>query len=371
MTDHDYKQSAYYLIYLIRCVLTGKQPSKQRLEKIDTQKLIEVAREHSLSAVCAYALNAAGIKDAAFEEDKNKSIRKVILLDAQRMQIFAMLEQAGIWYLPLKGVFLKEYYPMIGMRQMADNDVLFDMSRRGDVRKIMNELGFTLNAEREVVDEYLKEPVYNFEMHGELFMGYQVGELADYFRGIPGRMIKDDENEYGYHLSDEDFYLFMIAHEYKHYKLGGTGIRSLVDTFVFINKFGSSLDWEYISSELDKMGIRDYERRNYDLSMKLFGAVKLSAEEKKMLDYYIFSGTYGKAENLLDNRINEKDSKAKYILGRLATSTDRLKAANPILYKHKMLIPFYVVKRYISLFTTKRKKVIKELKYLFKKKKDN
>ena len=73
MTDHDYKQSAYYLIYLIRCVLTGKQPAKQRLEKIDLNDLLYVAKEHSLSAICAYALNSAGIADPAFEEEKNKA----------------------------------------------------------------------------------------------------------------------------------------------------------------------------------------------------------------------------------------------------------------------------------------------------------
>ena len=38
------------------------------------------------------------------------------------------------------------------------------------------------------------------------------------------------------HFTDEDFYVFIVAHEYKHFAdLGGTGIRNLVDRYVYLN----------------------------------------------------------------------------------------------------------------------------------------
>lgn len=60
MTKHDFKQHAYYMIYLIRCVLHDQIPQKEKLDKIDLSKLYEVAEKHSLSAITAYALESAG-----------------------------------------------------------------------------------------------------------------------------------------------------------------------------------------------------------------------------------------------------------------------------------------------------------------------
>lgn len=49
---------------------------------------------------------------------------------------YFLFEKAGIWYLPLKGVILKEMYPVYGIRQMADNDILFDFTYRKEVKDI-------------------------------------------------------------------------------------------------------------------------------------------------------------------------------------------------------------------------------------------
>ena len=76
MTKHDYKQNAYYMIYLIRCVLHNKIPAKEKLDKMDLQQLYEVAQEHSLTAITAYALESAGVYDEAFKQAKSKAIRK-------------------------------------------------------------------------------------------------------------------------------------------------------------------------------------------------------------------------------------------------------------------------------------------------------
>ena len=70
MTKHDYKQNAYYIIYLIKCALTNKVPAKEKLDKMDMSLLFQVAEEHSLTAVTAYALESAGVFDKSFSEEK-------------------------------------------------------------------------------------------------------------------------------------------------------------------------------------------------------------------------------------------------------------------------------------------------------------
>ena len=74
----------------------------------------------------AYVLESAGIYNDKFRTAKEKASRKNIFLDAGRKKLFSFCEENGIWYMPLKGSVLKELYPDFSMRQMADNDILFD-----------------------------------------------------------------------------------------------------------------------------------------------------------------------------------------------------------------------------------------------------
>lgn len=48
--------------------------------------------------------------------------------DGDNIQKIHNIEQIpyDMLYLPLKGIIMKDYYPSVGMRQMSDNDILFD-----------------------------------------------------------------------------------------------------------------------------------------------------------------------------------------------------------------------------------------------------
>ena len=368
MEKAEFRRNAADMIYLTACAVNGRKPKQERIDRLDLPKLFEVCQKHILTACVAYALESAGVKDNDFTQAKEKAIRKNILLDAERRTILRKLEAEKIWYMPLKGSLLHNWYPKLGMRQMSDNDILFDISRREDVRNIMYDFGYRLKSELEVVDEYLKEPVYNFEMHGELFMEYQVGAMADYYRRIKSRMLKDNNNEYGYHFSNEDFYLFMMAHEYKHFSGGGTGVRSLVDTYVFLRKFKNSLDWDYLSTELEKIGIADFERNNRELAIRVFSMKSLSLEDKKLLDYYVMSETYGNIDNLVKNGVKYrgKGSKLRYLVYRFFPPISFLEGSVPWVKKSKMLIPAAYIYRFFRGATVNRKKVSNEFKQLGK-----
>ena len=76
------------------------------------------------------------------------------------------MDSEHIWYLPLKGIILKDYYPSVGMRQMSDNDILFDADAWERVEKHMLSEGYeTESVGKGNHDVYQKAPVYNFEMH--------------------------------------------------------------------------------------------------------------------------------------------------------------------------------------------------------------
>jgi len=368
MEKSEFRKNASDMIYLTACAINGKTPRQERIDKLDLPNLFEVCQKHILTACTAYALESAGVKDHDFTQAKEKAVRKNILLDVERGNILRKLEAEKIWYMPLKGSILKDWYPKLGMRQMSDNDILFDINHRNDVRKIMQQFGFELKTELEVVDEYLKEPIYNFEMHGELLMEYQVGSMANYYRGIKERMQRDDNNEFGYHFNKEEFYLFMLAHEYKHFIISGTGVRSLVDTYVFLRKFNNTLDWEYINAELKKLEIEDFERNNRELAMKVFSMQTLTIENKKLLDYYVMSGTYGNSSKTVQNGIKFRGngSKFRYLVYRLFPPIYFLEVSVPWVKKSKLLIPVAYMYRFFMGATVNRKRLSSELRQLEK-----
>ena len=40
-------------------------------------------------------------------------------------------------------------------------------------------------------DAYFKQPVYNFEMHNELFHAASIGKLNEYYSDVKEKLIKD------------------------------------------------------------------------------------------------------------------------------------------------------------------------------------
>ncbi len=306
MTNHDYKQHAYYMIYLIRCVLNGQIPQKEKLDKMDLPKLYDVAEKHSLSAITAYALESAEVVDERFEQAKAKAIRKNILLDLERERVFAEFEKAGVWYMPLKGIILKELYPKIGMMQMADNDILIDASKADIVRMIMKKSGFeTIRYNKSNHDEYHKKPVSNFEIHRSLFESWTGEKTSIYYRNVNKRLLGNGNKR---HFSDDDFYVYIIAHEYKHFVLSGTGLRSLVDRYLILKNIGSSLNIIYVKNELSKIGIAEYEFETKKMISHLFSGKKLSEKEASLLDCYIFAGTYGSEISRVRKEFINKDA---------------------------------------------------------------
>lgn len=367
MEKAEFRRNAADMIYLTACAVNGRKPKQERIDRLDLPKLFEVCQKHILTACVAYALESAGVKDNDFTQAKEKAIRKNILLDAERVKILQKLEAEKIWYMPLKGALLHNWYPKLGMRQMSDNDILVDSQKMSDVRDIFLDSGYICeHFGHGNHDVYFKEPVLNFEMHSSLFTPQHIGNLNDYFKDVKERLIPDEGSEYGYHFRDEDFYLFMVAHEYKHFSGGGTGVRSLVDTYIFLRKFKDSLDWDYLNAELDKLGIADFERNNRELAIRVFSMQPLSLEDKKLLDYYVMSETYGNIDNLVKNGVKNRGngSKLKYLLYRFFPPISFLEGSVPWVKKNKLLIPAAYLYRFFRGATVNRKKVGSEFKQL-------
>ena len=380
MTDTEYRQSIDIIIYLCSCAINKIEIDKNKLANINIDHLYQSARKHMLSSMIGQILRCAGMSSDDFNKAIALSERKIIILDDEYKKVASEFESSQIWYMPIKGYILKDFYPGFAMREMADVDVLIDSYRAEDAKTIMENLGYQVKSFGEKNDDdYIKKPVSNFELHRHLFYELEEKELFDYYKDVKERLlVKDENNQYGYHFRPEDFYIYLIAHEYKHFNMGGTGLRSLVDTYIFLKRF--KLDMKYVSEELNKLEIGDYEENNRSLANKLFTGTPLSDDEQKMFDYIISSGTFGTFEHRVDNKVKQAGGKNIYLLKRFLGP---IKNDDPYsisyrkrfstFYKYPILLPFLPIYRLFDAIKNRPNNIKKEIKAIRKagtKKKD-
>ena len=280
MDRQEYKKIAEVVIYLAGCAVNSQVPDKGKFSGVNLEDMHKFAEFHKISALICMALESAGVKSDLFLQSKGLSFNKTARLEIDALEVFNKLEQAKIWYMPLKGYIMKNYYPAFGMREMTDIDVLFDASQARELREIMQDLGFeTKNFNSGPHDVYQKKPVSNFEMHRRLF-GLCDEKFNNYYSEIKSKLLLKSGSNYCYEFRKEDFYIYITAHEFKHYSSGGTGLRSLIDIYLFMKKFADELDYNYIAGELEKLGLTEFEANNKSLAMNLFGGGKISESIK-------------------------------------------------------------------------------------------
>ena len=366
----DYSKTARTLIYLLSCAVSEKE-CELKSDEIDFDGLYSLAKRHSLCSAAAFALESAGINEPRFTQAKVKAKRKLALFDIERVKIYQKLNDAGIWFAPLKGIVLKDSYPRYGMREMSDNDILCDSSKMAEVREIMESLGFICSNYGEWHhDNYQKPPTLDFEMHHTLFTDDSLPEFSEYFSDISSKLINDSDKGFARHLSSEDFYIYILCHMYKHYCFAGTGLRSLLDIYLYNRKYQDEMDEDYLSRELKKLGLEEFEKKVRNLSEKVYTLRELNGEEQRELEYFEKSGANGTAENLQYNSVSmalggddSSNSKRKYILRRVFISGDELKRRHPAVYKHKVLYPLLFIYRPIKA-AAHPKRIIDEVKHV-------
>ena len=366
-TKNHEVNSARDFIYLTGCMLQEKTPDKQRLQKMDFEEVYRLSKNHMLSSAIYMTLErseALSLMTSELADEWRMSadavIRQTILMNTERKAILSRFETEGIWYMPLKGCIIADYYPDFGMREMSDNDILFDRQCKKKVRDIMLERGYRVipfNGSDQ--DVYMKDPVYNFEMHKDLMNRHNYPEQYAYFADLSGRLIRNPDKQYEFRFSNEDFYIYFIVHAYKHYEYcGGTGLRTLVDLYLLNRRFEK--DREYLDREFRKLQLSKFEGEMANLAETVFsdpekiyrssGHAGLTYGEKQMLEYILGSGVYGTKNNSIRKKLvrdGGRDdirfkTRAIYILHRLYPKGAWYVKEYPFFYRHVWAYVFFL-----------------------------
>ncbi len=349
--DSGKPKVGHYLIALLAAVLHGKNPPPLPPE-LDLEKLYKLAAWHHVANMAYYGLirldplpPPAVMKP--FQEARNLALVKEARQELEVGQLVMALEAHQIKHLPLKGFIIKHLYPQPDMRLMADIDILVEESQLQAAKEVMLALGYTAFSEGANHDVYHKMPVMNIELHRAL-IAKSYPDLHAYFGAGWERAVLKEGTNYHYQMTREDFYIYLLGHMAKHYRNAGTGIRSVMDVWVYKNQLQNQLDWSYIQTELRKAGLFDFAQNMETLAECWFDGREYSEEYLALTQFILTSGTYGTRRRAAVNRlIKEKDAedsfyfaKLKYTLRILFPERQHMAILFPILNQRPFLLPF-------------------------------
>lgn len=365
-------ETALTLTSILGAFLKENEMRKEPDFYFNPADLRKMAEKHSLTAITAAALEAAGMfgytitgsELEKWSEIKWKAIRKNILVEQETEKLLQYMEDHEIWNLPLKGHIISKLYPEVWMREMSDRDILIDPMYRAHMKKHMLEQGYTVEKYRMYVDDvYLKKPVYNFELHWGLF---DQGVFRVHYETIYERLIPEQGYRFRMCFTDEDAYVYIMAHAYKHYSKGGIGIRSLLDIYVW-NQKKPDMDAVYVADELKALGIFGFTVQMEKLANKLFSGKVITEKdldqgEARLLSYIVGSGTYGTLPNMFSRMIQQANDesrpamyrKSKYLLSRLFPERELLYPYFRYAEEHGWALPVAWFKRLFIYLTEKR-----------------
>ena len=358
------------ILYMVYCSLHGQKIDSGFFKRYDSQRLLKICKAHKISALASLCVDEANTE---WKKEYLSSLRRTVLFDEERKRIVKLLDKNGIWYCLLKGIVLKDLYPKYGTREMSDNDILFNDKKRKLVRDIMAKEKYSfVDTGNTNHDVYHKKPIFNFEFHHALFNSSNKNHFKDYYSNIKTKLIKNADSDFEYHFTDEDFYIYYIAHNHKHLASSGSGLRTLIDIYTYLVNH-ENLNWNYIKRQFEVLDIAKEEELLRSISFKLFDEKKgkLTQDEDELLNYMSNSGTYGTVYNRLMKQMKEygtrNNNRVYYLFRRLIPEEELLEIYYPFFYKNKWAIPILPIYRGAKMLITDPKRLMVEFKVLFSK----
>lgn len=353
-----------YLLHLLGAYLREEEP--QVWENVDWTKLVQLAQIHCVTGILGYMTMSWPICP---EEQMNASLRRVCLntiaLFARRAALAEVFSQTlsrnGIDHILMKGFVLREYYPVPELRTFGDIDIVIRPGDRQKSDELLRSLGYHPETDWEPVFSYTKDVEY-YEIHSEI-MEVNVSDKADY-RGYfrDPWQYAEASGDHRHQFRPEFHFLYLLTHIAKHVTGSGAGVRMYLDVAAFLRRFGTSLDWDWIRQELEKLRFADFANIVLLLVQESFGVespIPLQAVEEEtmgaFLEFTMAGGVFGRVgrdsgtQSLKNqSRGREKISRIGAVAGRLFPAAKTIESRYTYLKEKPWLLPAAWIHRLVK-----------------------
>lgn len=354
------RKTYQYFIELIKSVVINKKIDSSNILESEIKEIESLAKLHGIECLImeAFKKNDISFSDAFYKTCKINSF-KAYKQGEELNNIEALFKHEKIDFMPLKGSLISKMYPREELRNKADIDILVKEEDLKKAGKVLVASGYKVDRLGGNHDSYKVEPFIKVELHRSLID--DAYSSHEYFKDVwNSDYIYNDG--YKYNLKEEYFYIFLLSHAFKHFTNSGFGFRLLIDLyyyFKYLEANNTKLDFNLISSELEKLGLIKYNKIVLDTIDYLFKENECSDDIIIFLDYVIASGAYGTIRQSSAIGVRESGSNKKYLFRRLFPPFKMMKKRNPILKKVPILLPwFYFTRLLKGLFHFKSTKVM-------------
>lgn len=351
---------------LLRFEINGTKLSEEikNLIKLETfPMLYQLAKQHDLAHLVGDALDKNGLlpdgSDAKkrFLQERNMAIYRYEQIQYEFDCICKTLEEAKIYFLPLKGSVLRNYYPEPWMRTSCDIDILV---KEENLQQALDVLKKELSYQDGGIGPYDANLYSESGVHLEL--RYNPSAVSEKTKRVLSTIWDNVRHKDAYKLTltNEMFYFYHMEHMAGHFVIGGCGIRFFLDAYILNKSF--KYNDELKQKLLQEAGLKVFSDNVEKTAEYWFGNGEKDEIVNQVEEYVLHSGTYGRMENRVAIEQNDKGG-IKFILSRIFLPYKDLKFKYPRLQKYPILFPFYQVKRWFNLLNKdRRKKALQELK---------
>ena len=257
MDRETFFKTGEYFIRLVRFGASGGEGlPPEKPEEVSWRDILLLSEKHSLAALTYSALSRLEKKpDKETAEKWEHAYRVCVHADIQQEfaweEIKERFSKEGIKLLPLKGILLKSLYPEPAFRSMGDLDILYEEKDFEKIKALMRESGYEYRTESAGSNHqiFFRPPVTTVELHRALLN--DTSPFAEYYKDVWRRALPTAE-PFVCRLSREDEYIFLLIHGHKHFSGAGSGVRTVLDFWLYLKRYGKELDRKYIAAELSR-----------------------------------------------------------------------------------------------------------------------
>lgn len=289
-----------FFLSIIKDYIDGRKTEVD--ETVDWKRIFDYSRSHQLVPIIYHQCKSFipanfsdGFKSISFVAISS-NIKRRKLTD----KVVDSLIKAGIDCFLVKGFDIADYYPNWQYRTMGDTDIVVnDLEKAHSVLLNIGFQSITKIKDREY--QYLIDNM-EFELHDRLVYEEAVNldSATEYLNNYKD-YVSDGK------INDSFHFIFVLNHLRKHFMNSGVGFRQFVDVAVLI-KSNSNLDWNWIESELDKIGLLPFAKKVFHYIQRWFGVIAPIASEdvpenifEESTEYIFKNGVFG------FNNIENKD----------------------------------------------------------------
>ena len=343
------EQNEKLTIEVLRCVLTGENPDMVLSDEA-LKALYLCADRYDLAHCVGFVLERASLLPKsdignAFRKKQMEAVWRTEQQTYESERIGAVLEQAGIAHIFLKGAALRRLYPQPWLRTSVDVDVLVRKEEHEKtIAMLCGKLGYTLGL-RTPHDAHLDFPSGQVAELHVLLSGTESAE--EVLSHVWEMSIPAAGKLWERALSPELFYVYHIAHMAKHIELGGYGIRPLMDLWIMEQTMPR--DQKATKELLCKAKLLVFAETAECLKNHWFSGGEVSALAQRMGDYILGGGVFGSVEKKVAVGQIKTGGRMKNFIARVFLPYETMAEVYPPLKTHPWKLPYYELCRWCRL----------------------